>query len=186
MREQHERAARLWAEQWESAIELRKSHVEETHCVLSDEWAAHFRSEAAREDARFATLELRLDELLAEARVIKKVLAEGPRALNARYASLMATPPQGVFEFRGSLHFLPDTGHTLMVSANGDPIWETLRRATGEENVEARMISERNRQIPMFPGSETGLESQSDLEAAPSPASGSQNATKADSDEIPF
>lgn len=182
----HEKARRLWAEEWEQVIQLSADKVEECFCVLTPEWEQHFKSEAAKESASYAALELELDTLAARMRIIKKTLAEGPRLLNARFQALMSEPPQGVFPFRGSLQFLPDSGKVILVAANGDPILETLRTATGDEHAEAARIKERRRQMDMFPQAETGLESTSGAEALSSPVREDKNAAEADSDEIPF
>jgi len=182
----HEEARRLWAEEWEGAIQLKKETVEECFCVLTPEWERHFKAEAAKESASYAALEQRLDTLAAEMRTIKKTLAEGPRALNARFQALMTQPPQGVFPFRGSLQFLPDSGNVILVAANGEPILETLRKAIGEEFAEAARIRDRQRQLFMFPGSETALETTNGDEALLSPVREAENATAGDSDALPF
>jgi hypothetical protein len=186
MREQHFRARDAWALQELQAVKIATSAREECHCVLSPEWEQHFRAKASQDGARFVELEREMAMLQARVREIKRELAEGPRQLLERYHALTTTPPQGVFNFQGTLMLLPETKHTILLAADGSPIWETFRKATGEEIVEADRIAERKRQLSMFPPEETGLESQSELEADALPASGAESPVDGDSDGIPF
>jgi hypothetical protein len=154
MIEAHMKAATAYAAQIDRVVKLGEGRREEAYCILSPEWGAHFKAKAAQDAARFAELERELATLMARVKEIKRDLAEGPRQLNTRFQALMSDPPQGVFDFRGDLVFLPDTGHTILVAADGSPIYETFRKATGEEHAEASRLADHERQLQMFPESE--------------------------------
>ena len=185
-RSQHDAAWAAWLSQRASSIQLRKDHSDEFLCVLSYEQEAHFRAQAAKRNAEFDQLRRRLNELASEMRDIKRELEVGPPALLHRYQSLMSVPPQGVFPFSGAQEFLPDTGYTILVDTDGNPILETYRKATGEEHAMAAQIRERQRQLIMFPDAPEALESQNEAEASPTPVSQPENATEGDSGENPF
>ena len=185
-RPHHDEAWSAWLSQRTSSVQLRKEHSDEFLCVLSPEWEAHFRAQAAKRAAELKQKNARLMALMGEVRELKRELEAGPDDLLRQYQALMTNPPQGVFPFSGAQEFLPDTGHVILVDTDGQPILETFRRATGEEHAMAAAIRERQRQLDMFQPSQDGLESQNEAEALPSPVSKAESATAGDSDEMPF
>jgi hypothetical protein len=154
MIEAHTKAATTYAAQIDKAVKLGEGRREEAYCTLSPEWHMHFKAKAAQERTRLDALKVELASLKARVAQIQRELKDGPDVLNERYQALINDPPQGVFDFRGDLVFLPDTGHTILIAADGSPIYETFRKATGEEHAEASRLTEHERQLQMFPEQE--------------------------------